>query len=85
MYHINLNVSDLEPCSHKEADTRMLVYAIYCLQGHWRVVLQTVNTDVVVLATALFHEMNLEQMEIAFRVGKHFQHKSIHDNFSVGA
>ncbi len=85
MCHIDLNVSDLAPCSHEEADIRMLLYARYSLQGHRRVVLQIVNTDGVVLATALFHEMNMEQMEIAFRVGKHFQLLPIHDNFSDGA
>ena len=44
----------LAPFNHEEADTRMLLHASHAAQhGHHAVLIQTVDTDVVVLAVSL--------------------------------
>ena len=43
----------LSPCTHEEADTRMILHAANAIQqGHNKILLRTVDTDVVVLAVA---------------------------------
>ena len=45
------DVAGLAPCSHEEADTRMLLYVEDAVrQGYSKVSIRTVDTDVVVLA-----------------------------------
>jgi hypothetical protein len=47
------NTDGLQPCSHEEADTRMLIHvkdAMNC--GFKSVMIRTVDTDVIVLAVA---------------------------------
>ena len=45
----------LSPCSHKEADTRMLLHAAHASrQGHSKIMIRTVDSDIVVLAIANF-------------------------------
>ena len=47
------NVSALSPCSHEEADTRMILHAAdAAARGIKRICIKTVDTDVVVLAVA---------------------------------
>ncbi|KAG7159537.1 hypothetical protein Hamer_G004177 [Homarus americanus] len=47
----------LAPCNHEEADTRMMVHAADALEcGHRRILIRTVDTDVVILAVALANE-----------------------------
>ena len=44
------NLDGLSPCTHEEADTRLLLHAADCAQhGHKKIMLRTVDTDVVVL------------------------------------
>ena len=50
----------LQPCSHEEADTRMLLrvkYAMNC--GFKSVMIRTVDTDVVVLAVTHFQDLSI--------------------------
>ena len=43
--------TEIDPCNHEEADTRMLLHAVHAARhGHTKVVLRTVDTDVLVLA-----------------------------------
>ena len=45
----------LSPCTHEEADTRMLLHCLDAAQqGHQRIAIRTVDTDVVVLAVSFF-------------------------------
>ena len=49
------DVFSLSPCSHEEADTMLILHAGDCVcNGHERVLIRTVDTDVVVLAVANF-------------------------------
>ena len=47
------NTTNLAPCTHEEADTRMTLHAADAVQeGYRKIVLRTVDTDVLVLAMA---------------------------------
>ena len=73
--HKGLNV-----CNHEEADTRIFLHIDdITKQGHTSVMIKTVDTDVVVLAVALFNEIpNIQQLFIAFGTGKNFRTIEIH-------
>jgi hypothetical protein len=69
----------LMPCTHEEADTRLLLHVVDCVkQGHHRVSVRTVDSDVLVLAIAMFHQLDARELWIAFGVGKHFRYIPIH-------
>ena len=58
-----LDVSNLAPCSHEEADTHLIFHvADAVLKGHTRVGIRTVDTDVLVPAVALFDEIKLDEL-----------------------
>uniref|UniRef100_H3APT9 Uncharacterized protein n=1 Tax=Latimeria chalumnae TaxID=7897 RepID=H3APT9_LATCH len=61
----------IEPCSHEEAGTQMLLHA--ARQGHSKLLLTTVDTDVVVLAMAQAHHLQVSELWLAFGVGKHYR------------
>ena len=45
------NIHLLAPCSHEEADSRMMLHVQHAAkQGHNQILVRTVDTDVVVLA-----------------------------------
>ena len=47
------NTTNLAPCTREEADTRMILHAADAVQeGYRKIVLRTVDTDVLVLAIA---------------------------------
>ena len=70
----------ISPCTHEEADTRLLLHASDCASnGHGKLMVRTVDTDVVVLSVANFSSLNIVEMWIAFGVGKQFRYIAIHD------
>uniref|UniRef100_H3ADC0 Uncharacterized protein n=1 Tax=Latimeria chalumnae TaxID=7897 RepID=H3ADC0_LATCH len=61
------DVSDLSPCTHEEADTRLLLHVADCgEQGHRRIMLRTVGTDVIVLAVSMHPQLNVSEPWVAF-------------------
>ena len=65
------DTSRLSPCTHEEADTRLLLHAADASStGCKRIMLRTVDTDVVVLATALFNQINVTELWVSFGTGK---------------
>jgi len=59
-----LDTSALAPCSHEEADSRIILHAAHAAHsGHKKILVCTVDTDVVVLAVALAHTLNEESMK----------------------
>ena len=61
--------ASLSPCTHEEADTRMLLHAADAVQqGDRKILLRTVDTDVLVLAVSVFHDLSSmrpeEQLEM---------------------
>ena len=69
----------LSPCSHEEADTRMLLHAADAAKTLKHVMIRTVDTDVVVLAVAFLEQLHLDTLWIAFGVGKNFHYIAAHD------
>ena len=75
-----MDIDSLQPCSHEEADTRILLHVKHCAQqGHKRISIQTVDTDVVVLAVGHFQSLNIEELWIDFGVLKHYRNIAAHD------
>ena len=80
-----INSSNLEPCNHEEADSRIFVHVLDAIkQGHSKIMIRTVDTDVVILAiTAIsffaecYNNASLE-LWIAFGVGKSFRYIAAH-------
>lgn len=72
--NMNHNLDGLQPCSHEEADTRILLHVKDAMNSGFKdVMIRTVDTDVVVLAVAHFQNLeNLEKLLIAFGTGKEF-------------
>ena len=65
------NVSTLCLSNHEEADTRMLLHAANASQsGMGKVMIRTVDTDVVVIAIGMFSSLNLSELWISFGTGK---------------
>ena len=64
----NSDVETLSPCNHEEADTRIFLHALD-MRRHssiQHVMIKTVDTDVLVLAVALFPELNLNELWMDF-------------------
>jgi len=79
--------SALAPCSHEEADSRIFVHVKdMAQQGYTKVMIRTVDTDVVVIAVAKFLQIGLDELWVAFGTGKNYRHKEVHQIVSrIGA
>ena len=76
----NYNTSGLSPCTHEEADTRILLHVADCVRaGHERVIVRTVDTDVVVLCIAFQQKTSCKELWVAFGTGKHFRYIPAHE------
>ena len=75
------DLSSISPCTHKEADTRMLLHVAHAVQhGHQRIIIQTVDTDVVVLAVAAAQGLKpADELWVAFGTGKGFRYLAAHE------
>ena len=55
--------TDIAPCNHEEADTRLILHALHCAKhGHRRILIRSVNTDVVVLSIATFRALSIGEI-----------------------
>ncbi len=76
---VDADMTYLAPCSHEEADTRLLLHAADAVQkGFRKVCIRTVDTDVVVLAIAMFDRIDPEEFWIAFGTGSNFRYIPVH-------
>ena len=58
--------TDIAPCNHEEAETRLILHALHCAKhGHLRILIRSVNTDVVVLSIVTFHALSISEIWIA--------------------
>ena len=70
----------LSPCNHEEADTRIFVHAKDIYQkGMKKIMIRTVDTDVVVLAVYAMNELIFDEMWIHFGVGKKSRFIPVHE------
>ncbi len=66
------DTSQISPCNHEEADTRIMLHVKDAVQtGMRQIMIRTVDTDVVVIAISIGHKLNILNLWIAFGVGKH--------------
>jgi hypothetical protein len=69
----------IAPCNHEEADTRVLLHAAHAVKkGHTKVLIRTVDNDVVVLDVAYTQRLGIQELWVAFGVGKHFRYIPVH-------
>ena len=70
----------LSPCNHEEADTRILLHVKHAAQNnHTRICIQTVDTNVVVIAVSIFNQLGIEQIWIEFGTGKDKRWLPVHE------
>ena len=74
-----MNLTNLAPCTHEEADTRVMVHVLdaSCC-GHRRIMIRTSDTDVVVLAVSIVSKIPAEELWVAYCTGKHLQNIAVH-------
>ncbi|CAC5382291.1 unnamed protein product [Mytilus coruscus] len=76
----NKNNDDLSPCNHEEADTRILLHVADAVKnGMQKIMIRTVDTDVVVIAVSAVHKLNITSLWMAFGVGKNFRYIPVHE------
>ena len=74
------DTSCLTPCDHEEADTRIIVHLADAVnKGYKKILVRTVDTDVVVLAVAAAAKVDIEELWIAFGTAKSFRHIPAHE------
>ena len=61
-------------CSHEEADTRLLLHCGYAARSYSTVVIQSPDTDVLLISLSKCHEMNVD---VLFETGKGDQQRTL--------
>lgn len=79
--------TDMQRCDHEEADTRIAVHVLHALtKGSDKVLIRTVDTDVVVIMIGLFHDLvslnPSADIWISFGMGKSLQYISINGTYA---
>ena len=69
----NADMTTLAPSSHEETDTHLLLSAVDAVQsGHKKLLIRTVDTEVVVLAIAKFNQISPDKLWLAFGTKSNF-------------
>ena len=73
-------MTNLTPCSHVEADTRVIFHISDAVsRGHKRVSIRTVDTDVLVLAVASFHKIKPDELWVILNTGPSLRYIAVHE------
>ncbi len=80
-------IDSIAPCSHEEADTRLFIHVADAVRkGHTKLLIRTVDTDVIALAVSVVHRLDLQELWIEFGTGKNHRYISINDiSNAIGA
>lgn len=74
------DVLRLAPCTHEEADTRILLHLSDAVQqGYTKAEIRTVDTDVLVLVILSAQRLNIDELWVAFGVGKNYRIFAAHE------
>ena len=77
-----LGISSLVPCSMEGADERIFVHVKRASRKHARIMIKTVDSHVVVIAIADFHQLApLNELWIEFGEGKSLRFISSNNHF----
>eukprot|EP00745_Piridium_sociabile_P026562 TRINITY_DN4240_c0_g2_i9.p1 TRINITY_DN4240_c0_g2~~TRINITY_DN4240_c0_g2_i9.p1 ORF type:complete len:1084 (-),score=281.98 TRINITY_DN4240_c0_g2_i9:490-3741(-) len=78
-----INLDEVAPCSHEEADTRIFVHARHAAEvGSKVLIVKASDTDVLVIAVSVLphlQEIGLQQLWIAFGQGQNLRWIPVHD------
>jgi hypothetical protein len=73
------NISSIAPCSHEEADTRLILHTAHVgKSGIKSAMIKTVDTDVVILAVGMFQECEVDKLWVEFGTGRTLRYIPIH-------
>ena len=61
-----LDVSDISPCDHEKADTRLFLHVQHARSN---AIIKTVDTDVVITVIFCFKDLGIERLWIEFGCG----------------
>ncbi|CAB4022060.1 Hypothetical predicted protein, partial [Paramuricea clavata] len=76
----DIDLEPLMPCNIEEADERIFVHVRNAAEECSRILVKTVDSDVVVIALSAFHRIpGLQELWLEFGVGKHLRFISIHE------
>lgn len=77
-----VSYNPISPTFHEEADARLLLHVWHAstFEGHTKITIKTVDSDVVVLAIYAFPYMleNIEELWVEYGTGKNLQYLPIH-------
>ena len=74
------DTSLLAPCNHEDADTIMILHLADAVSKDFqKILLRTVDTDVVVLSVAAAAKLDIQELWVAFGTGKNFKYMPIHE------
>ena len=74
------DLAGLFPCNHSEVDSRIMLHLMHAVsQSYTDAYVRTVDSDVVVLATAFFDQLRLSKLWIGVGTGKHCRDIPVHD------
>ena len=77
---VSTDLTTLMPCSHEEADTRIMVHCKDAVtKGHNSVTIRTVDSDVICIAVSNHEGIGADELWIAFGTGKKFRYLPIHE------
>ena len=73
------DLQNISPCNHHDADGRMFLHVSDASrEGHSKVMVRTVDSDVVVIAISIFERLGLQELWIDFGTGKNRQFIPVH-------
>ena len=77
----NIDRSLIDPCKQEEADTRILLHCLHAAQcGRSRkIAIRTVDTDIVVIATSVFAQLNIVELWVHFGTGRNVRLIPVHE------
>ena len=70
----------LTPCNHEEADSRMFLHVKHAKGcGHQNILVKSVDSDIIVIAILVYHQLNIDKFWVEYGVGKHRRFVPIHE------
>ena len=74
-----VDLNNMSGSAHEEADTQVFLHAADCVkQGQKKILIQTADTDVVVIATSVVEKIKVEELWVAFGTRKRFRNIAAH-------